>query len=114
LLFPVGLVDLDDLQSGQDLQDHSGSDDGTDSQFHEAASVAGQDGAHPVEWVRSRVLYDPVQRDLTADQIDQKRNERPNQLVFKCHLFSHNTYSLFRLLYLWKQRYQRSQHIKYS
>jgi len=31
LLFPVALVDFDDLQSCQDLQDHSGSYDRTDS-----------------------------------------------------------------------------------
>lgn len=86
LLLPIGLINLNDLQACQDLQDHSSSDYRTDPEFHETASVAGQDCSHPVEGVWTRVLYYPVQRDLTADKVDQQWNERPDQLVFECHL----------------------------
>ncbi len=78
LFLPISLVNLNNLEACEYLQDHSCRDYGTDSEFHETASVAGEDCAHPVEGVRTSVLYYPVEGDLATDQVDQQRDERPD------------------------------------
>ena len=99
LFFPVCLVVIDDLKAGQNLEDLPYGDYWTDSQFHENASVAGQNGAHPVERVITCVLYYAVQRDLTTNQEHKKRYSSPYQLVFECHLTYYH-YTLFSGFYI--------------
>jgi hypothetical protein len=45
-------VDIDEICICQKLHNHAGGNDGAYSQFHESASIGGQDDTHPIEWVR--------------------------------------------------------------
>ena len=75
------VVDLDDLGARQELHDHAGRDDRRDAQLHQRAAVGGEDDAHPVERVGRLGGLDAVERDLAADEEDEQRDRRPQDLL---------------------------------
>jgi hypothetical protein len=50
-VFFNGLVDVDNLSSGEQLDDHAGGYDGRDTQFHESSLVRRNDGPQHMEGV---------------------------------------------------------------
>lgn len=64
-------VDIDNLGTHEELQDHAGGNDWGHTKFHDGTLVGGKDNSEPVQWVGSFFLLDTIQWDLTADQIDE-------------------------------------------
>ena len=46
-----GEVDLDEVGTGEELHDHTGGNDGRDTEFHESTTVGSENDTHPVERV---------------------------------------------------------------
>ena len=57
-------VDIDEVCACQKLHNHAGGNDGAYSQFHESASIRGQDDTHPIEWVGRVGGHDAVEGNL--------------------------------------------------
>lgn len=83
MVFPGIGVNLEQIESLEDLDNHSRGDDGGNSEFHEGSAVGGENGAHPEEGVSGLGADDSVERDLTGDQVDQQREHRPEDLISK-------------------------------
>lgn len=61
-----GKVDLDEPGALEELDDHAGSDDGSDTEFHERSSVRGEDDTHPVQRVwRKETLKESLDVSLS-------------------------------------------------
>lgn len=58
-------VDIDQVSSRKELEDHSGGYDWCRAQFHQGPSIRRKHHAQPVEWIRLVTAYDAVQRHLT-------------------------------------------------
>ena len=70
-------VDLDEICASQQLHDHARGNDWCDAEFHESTAIRGEDDSHPVKRVRRVGGHDAIQRDLGADQENEKRNGCP-------------------------------------
>lgn len=69
--FAVGLeikVDIDQVGSGQKLEDHSRRYNGCSAQFHQGSPVRGEHHAQPIEGIRLVTAHDAIERHLTCDQ----------------------------------------------
>ena len=64
-------IDINELGSDKKLHDHTGGDDGTHSKLHDGSFVGGKDDSEPVHGVGSFLLDDTVERNLTADKINE-------------------------------------------
>jgi len=82
-VFLVFLIDLDYLGADQQLHDHSGSDNGTNSQLHQSPSVGGHDDSGPVHGVVSGHVTNSVERNLRTDQENEESEDGPEQLVLE-------------------------------
>jgi len=71
------VADFDDFGAGEELHDHTGSDDRRNAQFHQSSSIRSQDDSHPIKRIRRIRRHDAEQRDLTTDQEDEKGDGRP-------------------------------------
>lgn len=105
-----GKVDLDESGALEELDDHAGSDDGSDTEFHERSSVRREDDTHPVQrvWRKERLRAawmsvscltdhlgsrigslprtgrvrrdDSIERDLRADEEHEQSDRSPSDL----------------------------------
>lgn len=79
-------VDVNKLSSSEELHDHAGSDDRGDTELHQGTSVRRQDRSEPVKWIGRVGRHDTVERDLGADEEDEKGCGRPQDLVLERNL----------------------------
>ena len=85
----VGLeveVDVDEVGTSKELEDHAGGDDGGNTQLHQRTSVTGHHHTQPVERVGGIRGDNAVQRHLAHDQEDEERQTSPYQAVVEGHL----------------------------
>jgi hypothetical protein len=76
----VGLqveVDVDQVSSSEELEDHAGGDDGRDTQLHQRSPVTGHHHTQPVERIRSVRRHNTVERHLAHHQEDEESETRP-------------------------------------
>ena len=85
-VFLEGVVNFNDVRACEELHDHGGSDDGSDSELHEGASVRGENDSHPVQRVSGIRGHDAVQGNLGADQENEERDSRPHGLFPELNL----------------------------
>ena len=78
---------LNETSTRQHLHDHARCDDGRDAQFHNGATVGGQNDTHPVERVRRLGRLDAVDGDLAADEENEERNGSPEEFFAKGDLW---------------------------
>ena len=67
-------VDLNKVRTGEELNDHAGGDNGSDTELHEGAAVGYEDDTHPIEGVGGR---DAVEEALGADEEDEEGDGGP-------------------------------------
>lgn len=65
-------VDIDQLRTSQKLHDHTRSDNGGDTEFHEGTTVRSHDSSKPVKRVGRVRRHDPIQWDLRTDEEDKQ------------------------------------------
>jgi len=68
------VVDLDDSGTGQKLHNQTRRDNGTNTKFHESTTVGSKDDTHPVERITGLGRLDTINRDLAANQENEKDN----------------------------------------
>lgn len=66
-IFLIVLINVDDLGTGQELHNHTTSNDRGDTEFHESTSVGGKDNSHPVERITTNDFIYTVKGHLAAD-----------------------------------------------
>ena len=74
-------VNVDEFGAGGQLHDHRGSDDWRDTKLHERALVGGQNDTKPVQRVSTLLTDRAVERDLTADEVEEEHDGGPKHLL---------------------------------
>lgn len=85
----VGLkveVDIDEVGSSKELEDHSGGDNWGDTQLHESTSVGGHHHTEPVERIRGIRGDNAVKWHLGHDQEDHEGQAGPHELLVEWNL----------------------------
>jgi len=80
------VVDLDDSGTGQKLHNQTRSDNGTNTKFHKGTTVGSHDDTHPVERITGLGRLDTIERDLAANQENEKDNGSPKKLLAEGNL----------------------------
>jgi hypothetical protein len=74
------VIDLDDARPSQELHDETRRNNGTDTKFHQSATVGSENDTHPVKWIGRLGALDTVNWDLTADQENEESYGGPKKL----------------------------------
>ncbi len=98
-------VDVDEVGTSKELEDHAGGDNWGNTQFHESTSVGGHHHTEPVQWIRGVGRDNAVQWHLAHDQEDQESQAGPHELLVEWDL-------CLWLLNLWKERREWLDQIK--
>ena len=72
------LVHINDLGASQEVRGHARRDDRGDARLHQSVQIGGQDDPHPVEAVCLLVVHDAIQRDLAADEEEERETAVPS------------------------------------
>lgn len=80
------LVNVEKSGSGKKLHDHGGGDDGRDTQLHQRSTIGREDDSHPIERISPAGSMHTVDRDLTADKVDEQNDTSPDHLFSKKRL----------------------------
>jgi len=83
LLFLVRLIDINDLATSKKLHHKVGCNEGADTELHESTMVGGHDSTEPVKRIRTVSHVDTIERNLTADEEDEKSHNSVDQLFLE-------------------------------
>ena len=82
------VVDLDNSGTSQKLHNQTRCDNGTDTKFHKSTTVRSKDNTHPVERITGLGGLDTIDRDLAANQENEKNDRSPKELFTERNLKS--------------------------
>ena len=80
------VVDLDNSGTSQKLHNQTRCDNGTDTKFHKSTTVRSKDNTHPVERITGLGGLDTIDRDLAANQENEKNDRSPKELFTERNL----------------------------
>lgn len=100
-------VDIDHVGTSEELEDHTGGDDGGDTQLHQRTSVTRNDHSQPVEGIRVVGGNNAVERHLAHDEEDEEGQGGPHHLLLEGD-------PGLRLLNLGEERHERLDQVEKS
>lgn len=80
------VVDLNDSGTGQKLHNQTRCNNGTDTKFHKSTTVRSKDDTHPVERITGLGRLDTIDRNLAANQENEKNDRSPKELFTEGNL----------------------------
>ena len=80
------IADFDDLRAGEQLHNQTGGDDRGDTEFHQRATIGGENDAHPVEGIGRVGGHDAEEGNLAANEEDEEGDRRPEDLLAELDL----------------------------
>lgn len=100
-------VDVNNLGSDEELEDHTGGNNWGHTKFHDGTLVGGKDNSEPVEWICTLLLDNTIQRDLTADQVNEEGPCGPTHFVVE-GLFLLWSFNLWEVWAHWSNQVEKS------
>jgi hypothetical protein len=80
------LVNFQDSGTRQNLHDHSGGDNGGDTELHEGSPVRGEDDTEPVKRISILRRENSKERNLTEHQENKQGHSGPHDLLLELNL----------------------------